>query len=128
MADKDNDIAWWSKGRNARGGDTALLRKFLPTIARDLHTIKVGMASLVKIQEFDKKNASIDRQRQRASDYGLKYKKTKPTAEQKKVITNDTTGSVFTDTDVIGYIIRNMVAGTTVYVLQAEFEVFKGKL
>ena len=49
-------------------------------------------------------------------------------ANRPQVITNDTTGSGFTDTDVIGYIIRNMVAGTTVYVLQAEFEVFKGKL
>lgn len=111
MADKDNDIAWWSKGRNARGGDTALLRKFLPTIARDLHTIKMGMASLVKIQEFDKKNASIERQRHRASDYGLKYKKIKPTAEQKKVITNDKKGFFETIKDGLSSIFKYALLG-----------------
>jgi hypothetical protein len=111
MADKDNDIAWWSKGRNARGGDTALLRKFLPIIARDLHTIKMGMASLVKIQEFDKKNASVDRQRQRASDYGLKYKKTKPTTEQKKIITNDKKGFFETIKDGLSSIFKYALLG-----------------
>jgi len=111
MADKDNDIAWWSKGRNKRGGDTMLLRKFLHIISRDLHTIKVGMASLVKIQEFDKKNASVERQRQRASDYGLKYKKTKPTAEQKKVITSDKKGFFETIKDGLSSIFKYALLG-----------------
>ena len=111
MADKDNDIAWWSKGRTARGSDTMLLRKFLHVISRDLHTIKVGMASLVKIQEFDKKNASVERQRQRASDYGLKYKKTKPTAEQKKVITSDKKGFFETIKDGLSSIFKYALLG-----------------
>jgi hypothetical protein len=111
MADKDNDIAWWSKGRTARGSDTMLLRKFLHIISRDLHTIKVGMASLVKIQEFDKKNASVERQRQRASDYGLKYKKTKPTAEQKKVITGDKKGFFETIKDGLSSIFKYALLG-----------------
>lgn len=111
MADKDNDIAWWSKGRNKRGGDTMLLRKFLHVISRDLHTIKVGMASLVKIQEFDKKNASVERQRQRASDYGLKYKRTKPTAEQKKVITSDKKGFFETIKDGLSSIFKYALLG-----------------
>jgi len=111
MADKDNDIAWWSKGRNKRGSDTMLLRKFLHIISRDLHTIKVGMASLVKIQEFDKKNASVERQRQRASDYGLKYKKTKPTAEQKKVITGDKKGFFETIKDGLSSIFKYALLG-----------------
>lgn len=92
MANKD-DVVWWSKGRTTSGvnvdSDTRLLHKFLPDIAKNLSSIKMSLLSLVKTQELDKKNQYFEKQRQRASDYSKRYKKIKPTKEEKKAVTED---------------------------------------
>lgn len=92
----DTNVAYWSKGK-ARGNvkkitireDSVLLKRFLPDIARSVSSIKMSMISLIKSQEGDQKNQKIERQRQRAADYAAKYKKVKPTREDKKVISSD---------------------------------------
>lgn len=88
MADKD-DIAWWSKGRTSRSSmktDSAVLKKYLPNIAQNLNIIKSSLMSLVKVQEADKKTQYFERQRRRTEDYASRYKKVKPTKEDKKVV------------------------------------------
>ena len=87
MADKD-DIAWWSKGKLSRGmgGDSAVLKKYLPNIAQNLNIIKTSLMSLVKVQEADKKAQYFERQKRRAEGYASRYKKTRPTKEDKKVV------------------------------------------
>jgi hypothetical protein len=49
-------------------------------------------------------------------------------ANKPLIITYDATGSGSNVITGIGFVIRNMVAGTTAYVLQGELEVFKGKV
>ena len=87
MADKD-DIAWWSKGKLSRGmrEDSAVLKKYLPNIAQNLNIIKTSLMSLVKVQEADKKTQYFERQKRRAEGYALRFKKAKPTKEDKKVV------------------------------------------
>lgn len=99
MANMNNqDVAWWSQGKGRGRGnirkvtireDSVLLRKFLPEIAKSVGSIKMSLMSLIKAQETEQKNQKIERQRQRASDYAARYKKVKPTKEDKKVVSGD---------------------------------------
>jgi hypothetical protein len=86
----DNEVAWWTKGRLQRGanmgGDAAVLKKYLPNIAQNLNFIKMNLSSLVKMQESDKKTQYFEKQRRRSEDYAARYKKVKPTREDKKVV------------------------------------------
>ena len=68
-------------------GEVGLLKSILPKIASDLSFIKKSISSLVKTQETDKKAAYFEKQRRRTEDYASKYKKVKPTPQEKKVIT-----------------------------------------
>jgi hypothetical protein len=93
----NNDVAWWTKGKTDRGNvtkvtireDSVLLKRFIPDIAKSVGSIKMSLLSIVKSQEAEQKERKIERQRQRASDYAARYKKVKPTREDKKVISND---------------------------------------
>jgi GH24 family phage-related lysozyme (muramidase) len=92
MAEKDDDIAWWTKGRTSHSSmktDSAVLKKYLPNIAQNLNIIKSSLMSLVKVQEADKKTQYFERQRRRTEDYASRYKKVKPTKEDKKVVTTE---------------------------------------
>lgn len=87
----DNEVAWWTKGRlqrgsNRMGGEAAALKKYLPNIAQNLSFIKANISSLVKMQESDKKTQYFEKQKRRSEDYAARYKKVKPTREDKKVI------------------------------------------
>jgi hypothetical protein len=97
MANTDNqDVAWWTKGRT-RGNvkritireDSVLLKRFLPDIAKSVGSIKMSLMSIIKSQETEQKNQKIERQRQRAADYAARYKKVRPTREDKKAVSND---------------------------------------
>jgi len=68
-------------------GEVGLLKSILPKIASDLSFIKKSISSLVKTQETDKKAAYFEKQRRRTEDYASKYKKVKPTPQEKKVVT-----------------------------------------
>ncbi len=68
-------------------GEVGLLKSILPKIASDLSFIKKSISSLVKTQEADKKAAYFEKQRRRTEDYASKYKKVKPTPQEKKVVT-----------------------------------------
>jgi hypothetical protein len=93
----NNDVAWWTKGKTNRGNvtkvtireDSALLKRFIPDIAKSVGSIKMSLLSIVKSTEAEQKERKIERQRQRISDYAAKYKKVKPTKEDKKVITGE---------------------------------------
>jgi hypothetical protein len=93
----NNDVAWWTKGKANQGNvrkvtireDFALLKRFILDIAKSVGSIKMSLLSLVKSQEAEQKERKIERQRQRTSDYAARYKKVKPTREDKKVITSD---------------------------------------
>jgi GH24 family phage-related lysozyme (muramidase) len=61
------------------------LKKALPVFAKNLGSIKLSLAKLIKNKEEEKKQRSIDRQKQRASDYAARYKKT-PSPVEKKVV------------------------------------------
>ena len=61
------------------------LKKALPIFAKNLGSIKLSLAKLIKNKEEEKKQRSIDRQKQRASDYAARYKKT-PSPAEKKVV------------------------------------------
>jgi GH24 family phage-related lysozyme (muramidase) len=68
-------------------GEVGLLKTILPKIASDLGFIRKSISSLVKAQETDKKAAYFEKQRRRTEDYASKYKKVKPTPQEKKVVT-----------------------------------------
>lgn len=93
----NNDVAWWTKGKTDRGNvtkvtireDSVLLKRFIPDIAKSVGSIKMSLLSIVKSTEAEQKERKIERQRQRISDYAAKYKKVKPTKEDKKVITGE---------------------------------------
>jgi len=77
------------RGSRRSPSETLALKTYLPSIAQNLSFIKSSLSSLVKMQEMEKKTQYFERQRKRSEDYSLRYKKIKPTREDKKVVSTE---------------------------------------
>lgn len=86
------------------------LKKALPIFAKNLSSIKLSLSKLVKNKEDEKKQRGIDRQKQRASDYASKYKKT-PTPAEKKVVAQEKKPFLESIKDFFAGLLRFLVLG-----------------
>lgn len=77
------------RGSGRSPSESLALKKYLPNIAQNLSFIKSSLSSLVKMQEMDKKTQYFERQKRRSEDYSSRYKKVKPTREDKKVVSTE---------------------------------------
>ena len=77
------------RGKRMSPSESMALRTYLPSIAQNLSFIKSSLSSLVKMQEMDKKTQYFEKQKKRSEDYALRYKKVKPTREDKKVVSTE---------------------------------------
>jgi len=65
------------------------LKIYLPLIAKDVSAIKLNISILTKMFEADRKAQAIAKQRQRADEYGAKFKRATPSRTEKKVVSEN---------------------------------------